>query len=352
MTRQSRKQDHIQYFLETTNYEINPHMEDIHLMHCCLPEMNIDDISMKTDLMGFSLAYPIFINALTGGASDVTAINAALARVAKRYKIPMAVGSQMAALEDSTLTDSYKIVRKENPEGVVFANIGAYATVKMVQEAVNMIDANAIQIHLNAAQELLMPEGDREFSQWLFHIEKIVKAISIPVIVKEVGFGIRKEDAQKLLQTGVHAIDIGGTGGTNFISIESLRRNDSFAKKFIEWGIPTPVSLIEVSEVLSKRCSLIASGGISNGLDVVKMLALGANAVGMSGVFLRELLTKDELALEKCVSTIIDEIRTTMALVGVKDIASLNQIPVVVMGKMAEWLTIRGIDIRKYGMRE
>ena len=192
------------------------------------------------------------------------------------------------ALKDPAERKTYEIVRKHNPNGMVFGNLGSEATVQQARDAVEMIEADALQIHLNVIQELTMPEGDRDFRGALERIQHIAENISVPVIVKETGFGISKEAAYSLSRSTISAIDIGGFGGTNFSKIENQRRK-RMLDFFDDWGIPTAIS-IAGDAILHSDKPILASGGIQNSLDIVKSLGLGASAVGMAGVILKQLL--------------------------------------------------------------
>ena len=194
---------------------------------------------------------------MTGGGGEKTLhINEQLAYVAKQHNLAMAVGSQMAALKDESEAASYKIIRKVNPNGIFFANLGSEATTEQAERAVDMVEANALQIHLNVIQELTMPEGDRDFTGKFQRIEKIVLNSKVPVIVKEVGFGMSKETMQQLASVGVTAIDIGGQGGTNFAAVEM--KEDSECFYFNNWGIQTATSIIEATS--TNNNPFIASG--------------------------------------------------------------------------------------------
>jgi len=352
MIRQSRKLEHIQYAMQLAKQEEPWEIADISLVHRCLPELKLDEISIHTQVAGFQMRSPIIINAITGGAKDVKNINAALATVAKECQLAMAVGSQMAALEDPSVADTFKIVRQINPDGIVFANIGAYASPDLAQRAIEMIEADALQIHLNAPQELVMHEGDRDFRDWLTKIAAIVQSAHVPVIVKEVGFGISMEDARLLQDNGVTVLDVGGKGGTNFVAIECERKQDWRDCIYRDWGIPTPVSLVEVLTVADPLTDVIASGGLKNGLDVAKMLALGAKAVGIAGIILQELQAGGSTKVVEKIKAIESELKMAMLLAGAKDIKTLQQVPVIITGFTAEWLSRRGIDLKSYAMRK
>ncbi|MFX3624758.1 MAG: type 2 isopentenyl-diphosphate Delta-isomerase [Ectobacillus sp.] len=350
MTRAKRKIDHIQYALSTGQSRAHG-FDDITFVHQSLPNMACADVSLHTKIGELSLSSPIFINAMTGGGGEATEkINGVLAQAAGHYNLAMAVGSQMAALKDETEERSYKVVRKYNPTGMVFANLGSEATVEQAKKAVAMLEANAIQIHLNVIQELTMPEGDRDFANALIRIEQIVKECGVPVIVKEVGFGMSKETVRALRSVGVRIIDIGGFGGTNFADIENERRKRMLAY-FNNWGIPTAASLVEgVSE--GKGVSFIASGGLQTALEAAKAIALGASAAAYAGYFLKIFMKQgmDELLLE--IERLHEDLVFIMTALGVKTIAELQQAPLVISGGTHHWLTERGIDTTRYSRRK
>src|SRR3954467_13014741 len=225
MTRSTRKWDHIQFALAKGQDRLTG-LNDIVFVHQSLPDIGLRHISLDTKIGELFLSSPIFINAMTGGGGEKTRfINRDLARVAKEYGMAIAVGSQMSALKNAEEEKTYRIVREENPTGIVIGNLGSEATVEDAKRAVEMVEANALQIHLNVIQELTMPEGDRDFSGALKRIEAIVNGIDQPVIVKEVGFGMNKDVVSQLYSIGVTIVDIGGYGGTNFSKIENERRN-------------------------------------------------------------------------------------------------------------------------------
>lgn len=351
IVRQSRKLEHIKYTMELEDGPASNGFADITLIHNCLPDISWQDIDITSNVAGLHLPTPVIINAITGGATDVAKINGDLARLACQTHSAMAVGSQYSALEKNEFIGSYQIVRKYNPDGIIFANLGAHASVEEARAAIDMIGADALQIHLNAAQEAIMPEGDRNFSGYLKNIAAIVNKVKVPVIVKEVGFGIAKEQAELLIQTGAQAIDIGGMGGTNFIAIESARRADVLSADLLSWGIPTAISTIEVASVLNGQSALIASGGIRTPLETIKALSLGASAVGLAGPVLRSL--KENGFDKTCdwLNHFILDIKSIMLMSGAKRIEELQQIPLIIAGFSREWLTARKFDITQYALR-
>lgn len=347
MTRAKRKWDHIKYALIESDQKVSHGFSDVSFVHQSLPDLALEDVCIKHFIGELPLSSPIFINAMTGGGGErTTNINRDLAIIAKEFGMAMAVGSQMSALKDSSEKMSYQIVRRENPSGIIFANLGSEATVDQAKWAVEMIEANALQIHLNVVQELTMPEGDRDFRGALKRIEEIVNQLNVPIIAKEVGFGMSKETVEKLFSVGVTAVDIGGYGGTNFASIENARREETLTF-FNDWGIPTPISIVEARTV-GPTFPIIASGGIKNSLDIVKSIALGADAVGLAGYFLKLLI---ERGLEESLAEIRkfhEDIKYMMLALGARRIADLQTVPLIISGNTHHWLNERGIDTKRY----
>ncbi|UQD52573.1 type 2 isopentenyl-diphosphate Delta-isomerase [Bacillus methanolicus] len=346
MSRPKRKWDHIKYALKTGQMRLSG-FDDIKFVHQSLPETSLEEIHLGTKIGELVLSSPIFINAMTGGGGERTyEINRKLAYAARTAGIAMAVGSQMSALKNKSERNTYEVVRKENPKGVIIANLGSEANVDQARYAIEMIGADAIQIHLNAVQELTMPEGDRDFKGALSRIEKIIASVNVPVIVKEVGFGVSMETASKLVSIGVRAIDVGGYGGTNFARIENERRH-RLLSIFNDWGIPTAASIVEAKEY-GLNASIIGSGGIQTSLDIAKAIALGADAVGMAGFLLRLLFEKGEDALVEQIHFILEELAFLMTALGTKTIKDLQNTPIVISGATHHWLSERGINTKKY----
>ncbi|WP_139367337.1 type 2 isopentenyl-diphosphate Delta-isomerase [Metabacillus halosaccharovorans] len=347
--RAERKIEHIQHAM-STGQQLTNGLEDITFVHQSLPNLSVNDIDLSTQVGELFLSSSLLINAMTGGGGeDTRIINEALSKAAGETNIAVAVGSQMSAIKDKSERPSYEIMRKVNPNGVIFANLGSEATVEQAKVAIDMLDANALQIHLNVVQELVMPEGDRDFTNALKRIENITKHISVPVIVKEVGFGINREIAFKLKEVGITAIDVGGYGGTNFSKIENLRRQRVLSF-FNAWGISTAASIAEIhSENLD--ISIIGSGGIQNALDVAKAIALGSSMVGMAGYLLKIFIegSYDDLVQE--IRDILEDLKIIMTALGVKTIQELKQAPLVVNGQTHHWLTERGIQTTTYSNR-
>lgn len=349
MSRAKRKWDHINLAL-ATGQERLAGFDDITFIHQSLPEISLKQVNLNTKIGELFLSSPIFINAMTGGGGDRTLeINRNLARVARETGVALSVGSQMSALKDPDERRTYEVVRKEYPGGMIIGNLGSEATVEQAKEAVAMLEADALQIHLNVVQELAMPEGDRDFCHTLQRLEEMVKWVEVPIVVKEVGFGMNKETVEKLQSVGVSAVDIGGFGGTNFARIENERRARSFAF-FDSWGIPTSISIVEAREV-SNGLSVLASGGIQTSLDIAKSIALGADAVGIAGYFLKILIKEGVAALIAEIQLIHQELTLMMTALGAKDISQLQQVPVIISGYTHHWLSERNINTKKYSQR-
>lgn len=350
MSRSERKWEHIKNALETGQSRQSG-FDDITFVHQSLPECSPAQITLNTNVGGLKLSSPIFINAMTGGGGIKTLeINRALAIASRETGIAMAVGSQMSAIKNSSEEETYRVVRKENPKGVIIANLGSEASVEEAKRACEMIEADALQIHLNVIQELVMPEGDRDFTGALDRISKIVNELPVPVIVKEVGFGMSRETVRRLHEIGVAAVDIGGYGGTNFSKIENMRRKKRFVF-FDNWGIPTAASIAE-AKFFVPEISVIGSGGIQDSLDAVKAISLGADAVGMAGRFLKTLMEDGLQKLIDDIKELKQEMVMIMTALGAKSIPSLQTAPLVISGGIHHWLNERGIDTKQYSQRE
>jgi isopentenyl-diphosphate delta-isomerase len=354
-----RKMEHVHHAL-SLGQSGDQGFSDVKLIHNCLPEASTQLISLQTRIGELNLSSPIIINAMTGGARETEEINRELAIAAQECGLAMAVGSQMSGIKNSEVASSYRVVRQMNPRGLIFGNLGSEASLEQAERAVEMIQANALQIHLNVMQELIMPEGDRDFVGMLERIRQIVIHIGVPVIVKEVGFGIARESAKALFQAGVTIIDVAGSGGTNFAEIENERRAEKM-EWLNDWGCKTSIALLEAGEALNEHCKsaslnasnlcLIGSGGVRSSLEACKAITLGASAVGMAGTFLRTLRSEGTPALITRIHGIHQELKLLMTALGASTIEELRNIPVVIFGETAHWCEVRGIDIKRYAAR-
>jgi len=310
----------------------------------------MDEIDLSCRFSDKELRYPLLINALTGGTDQARRINQGLAELAGHYGLAMAVGSQTIALQDPGLRDSFRVVRQANPTGFVIANLGANSTISEALAAVQMIDADALQLHFNIPQELAMQEGDRAFKGVRERVRAIAAECPVPVIAKEVGFGLSRESVKVLYDCGVRYFDTGGSGGTNFISIEN-QRYASWTNDLLDWGIPSAASLGEICS-LDLPITVIASGGIRTALDAVRAMAMGADMVGMAGpllkIFLREGIDKLELWMEH----FLFALKSVFLMNAAKNLQDIKKQPLIITGTTAEWLRVRGIDPGRWSNRD
>lgn len=347
MSRTSRKLEHVKLAMETANDAVSS-FHDVQFVHQALPEADLEEISLSSSIGGLFLSSPIIINAMTGGSDETKKINENLALLVRETGLSIAVGSQMSALKHREYLNSYQIVRKINPKAMIFANLGAEATTEQAKEAIEMIEANALQIHLNVIQELIMPEGDRNFKGTLERIRAIREEIPVPLIIKEVGFGISKETARKLHDNGISIIDTGGKGGTNFAVIENRRRNKPLLF-FNEWGLDTVASILEVKTV--EGIEVIATGGVKDSLDIAKAIGLGASAVGMAGTILSVLMKKQLKGAIEYVENLHQELKMIMTVLGAAQPSEIRKKPMVVSGKLKDWCELRDLPVKSFANR-
>ncbi|WP_058303814.1 type 2 isopentenyl-diphosphate Delta-isomerase [Gorillibacterium timonense] len=346
--RTSRKMEHIRLTLEQEPEGSNG-LQDILPIPAGLPEMALASVSLATQFGELTLSSPIVVNAMTGGAEETVAINRSLAEAAAASGMAMAVGSQMAALKDPAVEESYRVVRRIHQNGILFANLGTEATVEQAKRAVDMLEANALQLHLNAMQELVMPEGDRDFSGACRRIEAIVKDVGVPVVVKEVGFGMSRETARRLINLGVRMVDVGGRGGTDFAAIENARRPVPL-DWLNGWGLKTSVSLLETVPCFPAG-HVMASGGLRTSLDIVTALLLGASAAGMAGNLLFIVQQEGTEGLIAFLRRVEEGIRLLMTALGARSIPELWQVPAVISGETAHWCRERDVNTRTFAER-
>ena len=344
MTREQRKLDHIRYALESGGVNRGTGLEDVRFLHNCLTPVDPDKVDISTRIGNLKLPVPVFIDAITGGAREVKEINRRLAAVAREAGVVMAVGSQYGALKEGLHADTYKVVREENPEGIVFANVSALVSPEEAKAAVDMIAADALEIHLNVAQELIMPEGDKTFSRIPGNLSRLQDCVPVPVIIKETGCGMAVEQIRELQAGGFTCFNIAGCGGTSFAAIEAARGKKKRYEKFAEWGIPTAWSLIDAAHGLQPWDTMIASGGIRSGLDAAKAIALGADAVAMSGNILALLLQQGEEAAVSYLQDVIADLKDIMVLTGSRTVRELQQVPLIFTGDTLAFIQSRGYE--------
>jgi isopentenyl-diphosphate delta-isomerase len=357
-----RKAEHIRISLNQNVQarKVTTGFEDIHFVHKALPEIDKQKIDLSTTVFNHKFAAPLIVGAITGGTAEAMKINAVIAEAVEELQLGMGVGSQRAAIEDKKLEKTFAIARKKASTAFLIANIGGVQltqgySLKEAKKAIEMINADAIAIHLNPLQEAVQPEGQTNFKGVLEKIGEIAKELDKPVIVKETGAGIAAEEAKKLEAAGVKGIDVSGAGGTSFAAVEYYRakkQGNNFQQQlgnaFWDWGIPTAASLIEVSQTVNVPVS--ASGGIRNGVDMAKALALGASLTSISQPVLQAAVKGVEETKE-LLMTLMEELKNSMFLVGADSVKALWEKPLVITGKTAEWLRIRGFNIEKYARR-
>lgn len=358
----NRKDDHIRICLER-NVEakrITTGFEDVYLIHRALPEINLDDVKTETIFLNHNFSAPIIVEAMTGGTERSTEINAAIAQAVEELGLGMGVGSQRAALEDPSLERTYKIVREKAPTAFIISNIGAPQLAmknnfSKIRRAVEMIEANALAVHLNPLQEVVQPEGEKVYAGIVDKIRVLADSLDVPIIVKETGGGISAEVARMLEDAGVACIDIAGAGGTSWAAVEYYRAVEQgvplsrdLGLMLWDWGIPTVVSLVEVTN--SVKLPVIASGGIRSGLDVAKSIALGASLAGVARPILIAACRGYE-ETKSALSMLIAQLKSTMFLIGASSIEKLKRAPLVILGRSAEWLKARGFNPEVYARR-
>lgn len=304
--------------------------DQVRLIHTALPETAVADVELAVPLADqVQLTAPFYLEAMTGGSQTARDINRQLARLAAKHQLAMAAGSVSVALKEPATRDSFTVIREENPDGTVIANLSAGATLADARAAVELLGANALELHLNAAQEIVMPEGERRFF-WLDNIRELADALAVPVIVKEVGFGMNKADVAKLAKAGVQAINVSGRGGTNFALIEDRRNREENFTALAQWGQTTPEALLEARSAKT-GLPILASGGITSPLDVIKAGAMGASACGVAGCFLNVLQDAGPAALDREISDWLTVIARLLALQGVNRYTDLPLMADVVL---------------------
>lgn len=331
----NRKDDHLKYALSQSP-QIND-FDKVRFVPEALPGVNPESVDLSVSLFGRVFPHRIYINAMTGGSKHGEAINRKLAMLAHECGLPMATGSLSAAIKNPEWIPGFQAIRELHPDGFLMANIGLSQTVEGAKRAMDILSADALQIHLNAAQEITMPEGDVDFESWESRLCALMSAEKRPVIVKETGNGMSRATMDRLVQMGASAIDVSGTGGTNFIRIENQRRKNPM-ETFESHGLSTVESLLEGKEL---PVPLFASGGIRGAYDIVKALALGADMVGMSGYFLR--LVEDhplEEAIES-VKQLLRDVKAIVAVLNCQTISELRKVPILLDATLQSFLAER-----------
>jgi isopentenyl-diphosphate Delta-isomerase len=348
---EARKAEHLRVSATAdVNTHVGPGWDNIHLVHEALPELDFAEVDLSVDLLGQAsrkrLRAPMVLAAMTGGHAAAREINAMLARAAERHGLAMGVGSQRAALRNPDLAHTYAVVRDQAPTALLIANIGAgqlvdqasgpALSIEHAHTAVDMLQADALAIHLNTLEESIQPEGDRRTVGAADALRRIVAGVGVPVVAKETGAGLSASAALRLRDLGVAALDVGGVGGTSFAAIEGLRaaqqgdrRGARLGEVLRDWGIPTAVAILAAS---GAGLPMIATGGVRSGLDAAKALAIGATAVGVARPLLRAALD-GEAVLDAWITQCLLELRTAMFLCGARCVAELRDRPRVILGE-------------------
>ncbi|MCT6822326.1 MAG: type 2 isopentenyl-diphosphate Delta-isomerase [Apilactobacillus sp.] len=338
-----RKDEHVSLAIKFYDEKSHAGFDHLRFIHQGIPEISLNEVSLESYIDKIDLDFPFYIEAMTGGSEYTKKLNQSLAKIAEETGIAMATGSQSVALKDSTLSDSFSIVRETNPNGTIFSNIGASVDVKNAQKAVDMMDSNALEIHINTPQEIIMPEGDREFN-WIDNIKEINQNLNVPVIVKEVGFGMSAETIQRLIDNGVKNINISGKGGTNFSKIENYRRKEQELDYLSDWGQTTVESLLETKKAhVSDDITIIASGGIRTPLDAAKAISLGADAVGIAAPILYSLIKNGEDETVRFINDFKDGLINIMTMLGCRSISELKKIKMIADPYLQNYINQRNI---------
>lgn len=344
---ESRKEDHMDICLKEDVEVDKDYWGMLKFYHNAAPEINFQDIKTQINLLGEKIKAPIMVSAITGGYSGAEKINAILAEAAEEVGIPFGVGSQRAALEDKSLRKSYEVVKDYDPP-LVFGNLGAPQLleqdgnepygVDQALESLDMIDGDYLAVHFNYLQEVVQPEGDKNANGLLSALASVSK--NVPTIAKETGGGFSAEAAEKLQKAGVKAIDVGGMGGTSFSAVEYFREDDehkqSLAKELWDWGIPTPASTLECRRAVD--IPIISTGGIRNGVEVSKALALGANVAGIAGGVLPYVQNGKEEVVNY-LKHVIHGLKVSMFLQGCSKIEDLKDRKIIVTGELIDWIS-------------
>ncbi|MDK2795339.1 MAG: isopentenyl-diphosphate Delta-isomerase [Archaeoglobaceae archaeon] len=350
MKTSKRKIDHIKICLQEEVESGYTGLEDVMLIHEAIPDLDFSEIDCSTRFLNKKLSFPFLIASMTGGHEETARINENLAIAVEETGIGMGVGSQRAALEEKSVVETFTVVRDKAPNAFIYANIGAPQIIKepeIADKVVEMVEADAIAIHLNYLQEAIQNEGDKTAKGCFEAIREVCKSVKVPVIVKETGAGISREIAIKLKEAKVSAVDVGGKGGTSFSLVEAYRSEDEVLRDvgfdFADWGIPTAFSIVDCADILPT----IATGGIRNGLDIAKSIALGAELASSALPFLAP-AQRGATAVKRQILRFLTGFKTAMFLTGCRTPEELRRKPLFITGKIADWLRFRGIDLKAF----
>lgn len=360
-TIEERKSRHIRVSLEEeVESTVSTGLEEVCFLHRALPDIDLEEVDTSLELFGRRLEAPLIISALTGGTEEGRCINEVLATVAEEFGIGMGVGSQRIALEDPSREATFRIVREKAPNTLIMGNLGCPQLslgwgVEEARRCVEMIEGDALAIHMNPLQEAVQVGGETRYRGILGRVREITQRLETPIVMKETGCGVSAEDAGRIEEAGAEAIDISGAGGTSWALVEHHiaremgdEEREILGRALGDWGIPTAISIVEVSRSTDLR--IIASGGIRTGLEAAKALALGAEAVGIARPFLLRAVEGVE-SVRRYIREFIRELKTVMFLVGAQSLEELREVPIIIMGKTAEWLRMRGFRPEDYARR-
>ncbi len=350
-----RKWEHVLACVwEDVEADTSPLFECVQLVHRALPELDMDDVDTSVRLFGKELSFPLIIAGMTGGHPKTGEINRKLGVVARRLGIGIGVGSQRAGVEDPEVRWTFEVVREEYPDGLILANIGLQQLREngpdLAIEVVDMVDADALAVHVNVLQEAVQLEGEPDASGFVETLEEVREAVDVPVVLKETGAGVSSEDAE-LVKDLVDGIDVGGAGGTNWAVVEAIRSKAHgevpVGHSFSEWGVPTAASILEVRRVVGPDMPVIGTGGVRGGLDVAKVLALGGDCAGMALPVLRKLLSEGVSGCVRFLKTVAREVKIAMMMAGCRSVEEMSRVPIVIHGRLKDWLECRGIEPRR-----
>ncbi len=350
---QLRKLEHIEVVLnELVEGPNTTFFEYVFIPHQAYSNITYEDVDLRIKVFGKDLQVPIFISGMTGGAPGTEKINEKLAEIAEKYGVGLGVGSQRAAIENPSLQYTFKVVRKYAKNVPIIANIGAHEFItydtRKILDIINMIEADALAIHLNMAQEMVQLEGTPTFKNLLSKLGDMLKEIPVPVVIKEVGNGLSYEVVKAFYEIGINYFDVQGAGGTNWVLVEKYRalRKGNILKSFIadniaDIGIPTAASIIEARNA-APNAFIIGSGGIRKASDVIKALRLGADAVGLARPILKAYFNG---VLDTFMHALIHSVKAGFVLSGSRNVSELRMKPVIITSLLKEWIDVRGLKV-------
>lgn len=345
--RAARKDDHVELAsAQRAEPARSCDFDDVEFLHHALDGVDASDVDLAVQVDGWHWNTPFYINGMTGGTEQTGIINRELAIAARETGLPMACGSVSIALDapdDFAIQRGFTVIRDENPNGFVMANLGVGRPADDAVRAVELLGADALQVHLNAVQETVMPEGSRDFSSWQRSLETLIAASPVPVIVKEVGFGLSRRTIERIGELGARVADVSGKGGTDFLRIENARRSTRQGDYAMLSGFGQS-AMACLLDAPAQGPDLLASGGVRNPFDVVKALAAGAKAVGVAGTFLETVREGGAEALVPLIQQWLEQTTAILALLGAQAPAQLVSTDMLVRGGLAEYCLLRGID--------